>query len=146
MSSDGKTLLVLTSGYNYNYYSESGSPITYKVPNPVDGKLSSTATTKAEWVFVYDVTSATPKKLQQLSIPNTYDGIAWAPDGKAFYVSGGIDDRILVYKQTPESANKADKSTGKSCPTSAAAFLIRQSVDNVHRSRHAELDIVSMTL
>jgi len=107
LSPDGKTLLVLTSGFNLDYYTESGAPITHKVPNPVDGSLSTTTTTKSEWVFVYDVTSGTPRKQQQISIPNTYDGIAWAPDTKSFYVSGGIDDRILVYTKTAAGSSAA---------------------------------------
>jgi len=98
LSPDGKTLLVLTSGYNLNFKDETtGANITYPVLNPTTGEASSVTTRKAEWVFVYDVSSGSLVKKQQINIPNTYDGIAWAPDGERFYVSAGGDDRLYVY-------------------------------------------------
>ena len=98
LSPDGKTLLVLTSGYNQNFRDENtGSPIDYPVLDPTTGKPTATRTTKAEWVFVYAVNSGKLLKQQQINIPNTYNGLAWAQDGQRFYVSGGIDDRIYVY-------------------------------------------------
>ncbi len=98
LSPDGKTLLVLTSGYNQNFNNETtGAPITYPVLDPTTGAPSSVTTRKAEWVFVYDVSTGRLVKKQQINIPNTYDGIAWAPDSKRFYVSAGGDDRIYVY-------------------------------------------------
>ncbi len=98
LSPDGKTLLVLTSGYNENFRDETtGANITYPVLDPTTGAPSSVTTPKAEWVFVYDVSTRRLVKKQQINIPNTYDGLAWAPDGKRFYVSAGGDDRIYVY-------------------------------------------------
>ncbi|QLE47747.1 hypothetical protein FD724_06255 [Nostoc sp. C057] len=98
LSPDGKTLLVLTSGYNQNFKNENtGSTFTYPVLDPQTGKSSSTTTPKAEWVFVYDVSSGKLVKKQQINIPNTYNGLAWAKDGSRFFVSGGIDDRVYVY-------------------------------------------------
>ncbi|MEH2001315.1 MAG: beta-propeller fold lactonase family protein [Nostoc sp.] len=98
LSPDGKTLLVLTSGYNQNFNDENtGSTFTYPVLDPLTGKPSGTTTPKAEWVFVYDVTSGKLVKKQQINIPNTYNGLAWAKDGSRFFVSGGIDDRVYVY-------------------------------------------------
>ncbi|MEH2434702.1 MAG: beta-propeller fold lactonase family protein [Nostoc sp.] len=98
LSPDGKTLLVLTSGYNQNFKDENtGSTFTYPVLDPVTGKPSGTTTPKAEWVFVYDVTSGKLVKKQQINIPNTYNGLAWAKDASGFFVSGGIDDRVYVY-------------------------------------------------
>ncbi|BCL39471.1 bifunctional YncE family protein/alkaline phosphatase family protein [Nostoc sp. MS1] len=97
LSPDGKTLLVLTSGYNQNFKTESGSNITYPVLDPTTGKPTSVSTSKAEWVFVFDVSSGKLVKRQQINIPNTYNGLTWSPDGQRFYVSGGIDDRIYVY-------------------------------------------------
>jgi DNA-binding beta-propeller fold protein YncE len=99
ISPDGTTLLVLTSGYNMKFTTTSGQAITYPVLDPVTGKPSATTTTKAEWVFVFDVRGHLPKKLQQINIPNTYDGLVWDPAGKRFYVSGGGDDRVYAYKQ-----------------------------------------------
>ncbi|MBH8566399.1 hypothetical protein I8748_30310 [Nostoc sp. CENA67] len=98
LSPDGKTLLVLTSGYNQNFKDENtGNTFTYAVLDPTTGKASSVKTAKAEWVFVYDVSNGKLVKRQQINIPNTYNGLTWSQDGQRFYVSGGIDDRIYVY-------------------------------------------------
>jgi len=97
LSPDGTTLLVLTSGYNQNFRTPSGAPIVHPVLDPTTGQPSSVTTSKSEWVFVYDVTGSTPTKLQQIGIPDAYNGIVWDPNGQRFYVSGGIDDRIMVY-------------------------------------------------
>ncbi len=58
-----------------------------------------TQVNQSEFVFVYDVRKKTPVKTQQIYIPDTFDGLSWAPDGSRFYVSGGVDDRILVYRR-----------------------------------------------
>ncbi len=98
LSPDGKTLLVLTSGYNQNFRDENtGNLFTYPVLDPLTGKPTDTTTSKAEWVFVYDVSNGKLTKKQQINIPNTYNGLAWAKDGTRFYVSGGIDDRVYIY-------------------------------------------------
>ncbi|MEI2771052.1 MAG: hypothetical protein V9G98_10080, partial [Candidatus Competibacter sp.] len=103
LSPDGKTLLVLTSGYNQGFKNETtDEPFSYAVLDPITGKPTETKVEKSEWVFVYEVGSGTPSKRQQISIPNTFVGLAWAPDGERFYVSGGIDDRVLVYRRTAD--------------------------------------------
>ncbi|MDE2164423.1 MAG: bifunctional YncE family protein/alkaline phosphatase family protein [Alphaproteobacteria bacterium] len=83
MSPDGKTLLVLTSGFNKLY----------------DGKGKAIAAASNEYVFVYDVSRKTPKQKQVLQVPNTYMGMTFAPDGKHFYVSGGVDDDVHVFTE-----------------------------------------------
>jgi YVTN family beta-propeller protein len=99
ISPDGKTLLVLTSGWNRGFRSEANSEVfAFPVLDPATGEESDVTATKAEWVFVYDISSGKAVKQQQLNLPNTYNGIAWAPDGQRFYVSAGIDDRIYVYR------------------------------------------------
>jgi len=105
LSPDGKTLLVVTSGYNLNFNDQTtGKPLTYPVLDPVTGQpainsntKSPVTTSQAEWVFVYDVSSGALVKKQQINIPNTYIGLTWGPDSKRFYVSGGIDDRVYAY-------------------------------------------------
>ncbi len=77
VSPDGKTLLVLTSGYN-RVYNASGTPF----------KLSDSK----EYVFIYDISKYIPVKKQVVQIPNTYSGITFDPSGKVFYVSGGMGD------------------------------------------------------
>lgn len=104
LSADGTTMLVLTSGYNQNFKTVAGAPVLHPVLDPVTGAPASVTTPKSEWVFIYDVSGRAPVKIQQLSIPNTYNGIVWDPSGQRFYVSGGIDDRILVFA----SANAAN--------------------------------------
>jgi YVTN family beta-propeller protein len=84
LSPDGRTLLVLTSGYNRN--------------NGPDGRRVRDASN--EYVFVYDVSHSKPRQLQGLQIPNTFDGIAWNPAGTAFYVSGGDDDDVHVFERS----------------------------------------------
>jgi YVTN family beta-propeller protein len=81
LSPDGRTLLVLTSGYNTN----------------VDSNGQTIADQSNEYVFVFDVTHGAPVQRQVLTIPNSYAGIAFAPDGKSFYVAGGHDNNVHVF-------------------------------------------------
>lgn len=79
-SPNGKTLLVLTSGFNRM--------------NNLAGRVAEESN---EYIFVYDITSGAPVKKQAIQIPNTFNGIAWNPNGQEFYVSGGVDDNVHVY-------------------------------------------------
>src|SRR5262249_37929158 len=63
LAPDGRTLLVLTSGYNRNF--------------GADGRLAREASN--QYVFVYDVGEGAPVKRQVLELPNTFEGIAWDP-------------------------------------------------------------------
>lgn len=83
VSPDGSTLLVLTSGYNRNY----------------DAKGTRVASQSNEYVFVYDIRQERPVQRQALQIPNAFVGLAWNPDGKQFYVSGGVDDNVHVFER-----------------------------------------------
>jgi DNA-binding beta-propeller fold protein YncE len=98
LSPDGKTLLVLTSGFNtsFNYQTSPYAPIDFPTYNPLTGGTSGSYN-QAEFVFVYDVSTGTPIKIQQIPIINTFIGLKWDPSGTRFYVSGGGDDRILVF-------------------------------------------------
>ncbi len=82
LSPDGQTLLVLTSGFNRNYTS--------------DGKLD--RATSSEYVFVYQVQQGMPIKSQVLQIPNSFSGLAWNPNGREFYVAGGVDDNVHRFR------------------------------------------------
>nr|WP_294565072.1 beta-propeller fold lactonase family protein [uncultured Rhodopila sp.] len=83
LSPDGKTLAVMTSGYN--------------VLDDARGNLVGTG---AEFVILYDVSNPrAPRQKQTLRPPNTFVGLAFSPDGSTLYVSGGNDDQVLIYKQ-----------------------------------------------
>ena len=98
LSPDGSTLLVLTSGFNSEYFYPDGRPIRFPVPNPVTGDVSKVTTPPAQSIFVYGVGSTGALQfLQRISIPDAFVGLVWAPDSARFYVSGGIDDRVAVY-------------------------------------------------
>ncbi|HEY6350841.1 MAG TPA: hypothetical protein VI636_15680 [Candidatus Angelobacter sp.] len=92
VSPDGNTLLILTSGFNRNY----------------DHEGKKIAAQSNEYVFVYDIRQQPPTMIQALQVPNTFAGLAWRPDGKEFYVSGGSDDNLHVF----EPANGDWKETG----------------------------------
>src|SRR6266853_6871507 len=83
VSPDGNTLLILTSGYNRNN----------------DAKAKAIPAQTSEHVFVFDLRGAAPIKQQVLRVANSYAGLAWAPDGKQFYVSGGQDDNVHIFIQ-----------------------------------------------
>src|ERR1051326_6689591 len=83
LSPDGNTLLILTSGYNRNN----------------DAKAKAIPAQTSEYIFVFDLRGAAPVKQQVLRVPNSYVGLAWAPDGKQFYVSGGQDDNVHIFAQ-----------------------------------------------
>ena len=86
VSPDNKTLLILTSGYNL-LNATSGPNLGNAVPADSN-----------EYVFVYDISSNNiPTKKQVLQIPNTYNGITFDPNGKSFYVAGGVDDNVHIY-------------------------------------------------
>jgi YVTN family beta-propeller protein len=85
VSPDGKTLLVLTSGFNLWAYPD----------GPKRGKMNPAAS--SEWVFVFDISSGAPVQKQAIAVPNTYSGIAFSPDGAEFYVSGGDDDNVHIF-------------------------------------------------
>ena len=78
-------MLILTSGYN-------------RINGP-DGKLI--ADRSMEYVFVYDVTGPKPLKRQVIRVPDTFLGLAWAPIGDRFFVSGGVDDDVLEFLGAP---------------------------------------------
>ena len=92
-SPDGNILLILTSGYNRNR----------------DAKGKPVASASNEYVFVYDISTSPAVKLQVLQVPNTFVGLAWNPNGKEFYVSGGVDDNVHVFVKgssgRPEAAS-----------------------------------------
>ena len=84
LSPNGRTLLVLTSGYNAVTEPDNSGNFVPELSN--------------EYVFVYDVTQVPPVKRQVLQVPNTFVGMAWNPSGREFYVSGGVNDNVHTYR------------------------------------------------
>ncbi len=81
LSPDGRTLLILTSGFNRTF-----GPNGRFLPER-----------SQEYVFAYDVSGPTPVKRQVLTVPDSFLGIAWSPRGDRFFVSGGVDDDVLEF-------------------------------------------------
>ncbi len=84
LSPDGKTLAVMTSGYNV-----------------LDDANANLVGTGAEFVILYDVSNArAPVQTQTLRPANTFVGLAFSPDGSKLYVSGGNDDQVVIYAKS----------------------------------------------
>src|SRR5882762_841490 len=82
VSPDGKTLLILTSGFN-------------KLKG-ANGAVQ--AQDSNEYIFVYDISSpSVPVKTQVVLVPRAFSGLVWSPDGTKFYVAGGPDDNLHTY-------------------------------------------------
>lgn len=84
ISPDGRTLAILTSGFN-RYYDSSDKPIA---------KLST------EYVFIFDVSGRKPIQTQVLPIPNSFQGLGWSPSSETVYASGGSDDTIVEFARS----------------------------------------------
>jgi len=87
VSPDGSTLLVLTSGYNL-------------LTNAAGTGYDATS----QYLFVYNIAGnyeTSPVLAQVIQVPDTYVGLAWAPDTSKFYVSGGTTDNVFVYANSP---------------------------------------------
>lgn len=87
VSPDGRTLLVLTSGYNLVAITSG--------PNAGNANVADSN----EYVFVFDIASGHATQKQVIQVPNTYSGIAFNPNGQQFYVSGGMNDNVHIYSE-----------------------------------------------
>lgn len=87
VSPNGREMLVLTSGFNRF--------------NGADGKVA--AAQSVQYVFRYAVDARGSRWLQTLTVPNSYGGIAWRPDGSGFVVGGGVDDVVHVFRRQGRS-------------------------------------------
>src|SRR6202047_175402 len=85
ISPDGKTLLILTSGFNLN----------------LDKNGNFQSADSGEYIFVYDISSpGVPVKKQVVVVPRAFGGLVWSPNGSKFYVEGGADDDLHPFAQT----------------------------------------------
>jgi YVTN family beta-propeller protein len=121
LSPDGTALLIVTTGFNTDFSAQGPypTPILWHALDPLTGLPSPTLTLNAEWVFVYDVRGAKPKQKQKINIPNTYQGLIWDPSGTRFYVAGGIDDRVEIFK----NANTGASADGNYVPDAPFVLL-----------------------
>ena len=84
VSPQGNEILVLTSGFNR--------------VNDVTGDLNPLQSQQS--VFVYAISAKGATRLQTLSVPNSFSGIAWQPDGNGFIVGGGVDDVVYAFARS----------------------------------------------
>jgi len=75
ISPDGKTLVVLTSG-------------NYGLNNTETGNRDYAAST--DFLFIYDIRYGPPHQTQVIPVPYCYNGIVFDPNGKSFYLGGGV--------------------------------------------------------
>jgi YVTN family beta-propeller protein len=109
ISPDGTALLVLTTGYDTSYFTQTGSPIVHHVLDPLTAAVSKVTTPAAQWIFVYDIRAGWPRLVHLVSVPFSYNGIAWDPLGRRFFVSGGPDDRIYIFAAAHAPSVSADQ-------------------------------------
>jgi YVTN family beta-propeller protein len=129
LSPDGTALLILTTGYNTGFSTQAadGTSIVWPALDPTTGMPTSTTTPNAEWVFVFDVRQGAPVQKQLINIPNTYHGLIWDPSGTRFYVAGGIDDRVEIFK----NANTGASADGNYVPDAPFVLLNHNQPANV---------------
>jgi DNA-binding beta-propeller fold protein YncE len=139
LSPDSRTLLILTSGFNRRF-----DAVGHLAPEQSD-----------EYVFVYDVSGAAPTKRQVIPVHNTFLGVAWAPSGQQFYVSGGVDDQVIEFQSELSGFQKArvfalghKAGLGMQVQPSAAGLAIspdgrRLIVANVQNDSVSLIDLVS---
>lgn len=87
ISPDGRTLLVLTSGYNHLNYAQG-------VREAADSN---------EYVFVFDLSQNRLQQKQVLQVANTFVGLSFSTDGNHFYISGGSTTKC-TYSPGPRTS------------------------------------------
>ena len=82
-SPNGREMLVMTSGFN-RY-------------NGADGKI--VPAQSVQYIFRYAIDARGSRWIQTLTVPNSFGGIAWLPDGSGFVVGGGVDDNAHLFQR-----------------------------------------------
>jgi YVTN family beta-propeller protein len=85
LSPDGRTLAVLTAGYN---------------SLAVASGLAVDVANSTQYIFIYDVSGANktkPALAQVIKQTNAHVGLVFSPDGKTLYATGGVDDVVYAY-------------------------------------------------
>jgi DNA-binding beta-propeller fold protein YncE len=81
VSPDKREMLILTSGFNRF--------------NRMDGKVAEGQST--QYVFRYAIDGEDARWIESVQVPNSFGGISWGPDGRAFIVGGGVDDALYLF-------------------------------------------------
>jgi DNA-binding beta-propeller fold protein YncE len=110
----GNLLLVLTSGFNRIFYAGSLGAMAFVPESPVvelapgqsvaAGGLPANSPS-SEYVFIYDISTGAPVYLQNVMIPNSYNGLAFDPTQSAFYASSGMGDFPFGSSGFPNPSN-----------------------------------------
>lgn len=88
ISPDGKTLLIMTSGYNTLNFT-SGAQAGQRDPAGSN-----------DYIFVYSLgANGVPTQKQVLQVPNAFVGLSFSPDGSKFFASGGVSDAVFTFTQ-----------------------------------------------
>src|SRR5712691_11215681 len=90
VSSDGKTLAILTAGMNSLFDSS--------------GNVDTAAST--QFLFLYDVSAdnkSNPVLKQVIQQTNAHVGLVWAPNSQTLYAAGGCDDAVYAYSNNGTS-------------------------------------------
>jgi DNA-binding beta-propeller fold protein YncE len=87
LSPDGHTLAILTSGNQWD---------SLHVLRYAKDSLGLPPYSE-EYVFLFDVTGPSPRKVQVLKVGQGFLGFAWHSSSRKFYVSGGTDDVVREF-------------------------------------------------
>ena len=126
LAPDGRTLLVLTSGYNRTY--------------DAAGTIRLDAST--EYVFVYDLSGADAREAQVVPVANAFGGIAFHPAGDRFFVGGGSDDVVHTFARGadgdgPRTARQSRSGTSTRWAAAASAGINRRTPPGSRPARRA---------
>ncbi len=87
ISPDRREMLVLTSGFN-------------RFVGADDKVVPAQA---MQYILRYRIDARGGALVQTLTVPNSFGGIAWQPDGRGFVVGGGVDDAVHVFARQGRS-------------------------------------------
>ena len=59
--------------------------------------LPANATAAGDFILIYDVTGATPRRVATLTIPSSYGGLAWSADGQRLFAALGAADAVQAF-------------------------------------------------
>ncbi len=91
VSPDGGEMLVLTSGFN----------------RFVGADAKMVAAQSVQYAFRYRIGPVGAGLEQVVTVPNSYSGVAWRPDGNSFVIGGGVDDNVHVFTRGGQSFAEA---------------------------------------